>query len=136
MRQSPPEPTWPAHGTIRVPILAVVITVTLVPVPRGAAGQEHVHARAAGISDWSAVDQALGRKGAAQPGGVMRYGFSRSDLQVTANGVQLKPAFALGSWVGFKADAGGGHAMMMGDLVLTEGEIAPVMRSLQRSGVQ
>ena len=85
--------------------------------------------------DWSAVDQALGRKGAAQPGGVMRYSFPRSDLQVTATGVQLKPALALGSWVAFK-DAAGGHAMMMGDLVLTEDEVAPVMRSLQQAGVE
>jgi len=85
--------------------------------------------------DWSAVDQALGRKGAAQPGGVMRYSFPRSDLQVTANGVQLKPALALGSWVAFK-NAGGGHAMMMGDLVLTEDEVAPVMRALQQAGVE
>lgn len=85
--------------------------------------------------DWSAVDQALGRKGAAQPGDVMRYGFPRSDLQVTANGVQLKPALALGSWVAFK-NAGGGHAMMMGDLVLTESEVGPVMRALQQGGVE
>jgi hypothetical protein len=52
---------------------------------------------AAGASHWAAVDQALGRKGAAQPGGVMKYGFPRSDLHVTAGGVQVKPALALGS---------------------------------------
>jgi hypothetical protein len=85
--------------------------------------------------DWSAVDQALGRKGATQPGGVMRYGFPRSDLQVTASGVRLKPALALGSWVAFLS-TGGGHAMMMGDLVLTEDEVGPVMRRLQQGGVE
>ena len=84
---------------------------------------------------WSAVDSALGRSGGAQPGGVMKYSFPRSDLQVTAAGVQLKPALALGSWLAFKA-VGGGHVMAMGDLVLTEDEITPVMRALQAGGVE
>jgi hypothetical protein len=85
--------------------------------------------------DWSAVDQALGRKGAAQPGDVMRYSFPRSDMQVSIGGVQLRPALALGSWVAFK-DIGGGHVMAMGDLVLSEDEVAPVMRALQQGGVE
>jgi hypothetical protein len=86
-------------------------------------------------SDWTAVDQALGRKGAMQPGDVMKYGFPRSDLQVTAGGVTVKPALALGSWVAFKKVAGG-HAMAMGDLVLGEDEVGPVMRALQAGGVE
>ena len=84
---------------------------------------------------WSAVDSVLGRAGASQPGGVMKYSFPRSDLQVTAAGVQLKPAFALGSWLAFRP-VGGGHVMAMGDLVLTEDEITPVMRALQAGGVE
>jgi hypothetical protein len=71
----------------------------------------------------------------AQAGGVMRYGFPRSDLQVTADGVALKAGFALGSWVGFKRMSGG-QAMAMGDLVLTEQEVAPVMKALQAGGVE
>jgi hypothetical protein len=86
-------------------------------------------------ADWSAVDQAIGRKGAPQPGGVMKYSFPRSDLQVTASGVQIKPALALGGWVAFKR-VGGGQAMALGDLVLTEDEVAPVMRALQQGGVE
>jgi hypothetical protein len=85
--------------------------------------------------DWQAVDSALGRKGAAQPGDVMRYAFPRSDLDVNVDGVKLKPAFALGSWVAFKR-VGGGHAAAVGDLVLTEDEIAPVMSKLQAGGVE
>ena len=87
------------------------------------------------VTDWSAVDEALGRKGAAQPGDVMKYGFPRSDLQVVVAGVPVKPAFALGSWVAFKTVAGG-HAMAMGDLVLLEDEVGPVMRTLQQGGVE
>jgi hypothetical protein len=86
-------------------------------------------------SAWTAVDQALGRSGAMQPGDVMRYSFPRSDLQVTAAGVALKPALALGSWVAFK-NVSGGHVMVMGDLVLAEDEVGPVMRALQQGGVE
>jgi len=85
--------------------------------------------------DWAAVDSALGRKGAAQAAGVMRYGFPRSDLQVTVNGVRLAPALALGSWLAFR-DVGGGSVMAMGDLVLLEAEVGPVMRALQAGGVE
>jgi hypothetical protein len=85
--------------------------------------------------EWSAVDAALGRSGAMQPGGVMKYSFPRGDMSVTVAGVQLKPALALGSWVAFKRVAGG-HVMAMGDLVLGEDEVGPVMRALQAGGVE
>jgi hypothetical protein len=85
-------------------------------------------------SDWSSVDSVLGRKGASQSGAVMRYGFPRSDLDISAKGVKLKPAFALGSWVAFKLVSGG--AMAMGDLVLTEDEVGPVMKKLQEGGIE
>ena len=86
---------------------------------------------------WSAVESALGRPGAMQPGpaSVIKFGFPRSDLTVVVNGVTVKPAFALGSWVAFE-DMGRGQAMAMGDLVLTENEVAPVMRALQQGGVE
>jgi hypothetical protein len=84
-------------------------------------------------SDWSVVENALGRKGTPSPGGVVRVSFPRSDLNVVAHGVTLKPALALGSWVAFKRIAD--HAMVMGDLVLLEGEVTTVMASLQQNGV-
>lgn len=93
-------------------------------------------ARAQGSTDWTAADHALGRAGAAQPGGVHKYSFPRGDLTVTVNGVQLRPALALGTWIAFKRTGGGdGKAMAMGDLVLTENEVAPVMAKLQQGGV-
>ena len=85
-------------------------------------------------SDWSAVEQALGRKGASNPGDVIKFSFPRSDMTVSVGGVQLKPALALGSWVAFKHANGGSIAM--GDLVLAEEEVGPVMRKLQEGGVQ
>jgi hypothetical protein len=81
------------------------------------------------------VEEALGRKGAMQPGDVIKFSFPRSDLSVTAAGVALKPALALGGWVAFK-EIGAGRAMAMGDLVLTEDEVNPVMQALQQGGVE
>src|SRR3979490_2412533 len=83
-------------------------------------------------SAWKKVDDALGRPGAVS-GDVHRYGFPRTDLQVTLDGVAIKPAFALGSWVAFKPAHGG--AMAMGDIVLLESEINPVMAKLIASGL-
>jgi hypothetical protein len=68
--------------------------------------------------DWQKVDDAFGRKPAAVAGDAHRYGFPRTDLNVTLDGVTIKPALALGGWVAFKPM----HvdAMVMGDLVLLE----------------
>jgi hypothetical protein len=83
--------------------------------------------------DWSKVDVAFGRK-AAVTGDVHRYGFPRSDLKVMLDGVEIKPAFALGGWVAMKPAHGG--AMVMGDLVLLESEINPVMSVLIENGLE
>ena len=85
-------------------------------------------------TQWSAVGEALGKSGMEMPGGVYRVGMPRTDLQVTLDGVSLKPTFALGSWVAFKPM--GHEAMVMGDLVLTESEIQPVMKKLQEEGLE
>ena len=83
---------------------------------------------------WRPVEDALGRKGTANPGDVLKFGFPRGDLRVVLGGVTLKPALALGSWVAFKRI--GDHAMVMGDLVLLEEEVGEVMGSLQQNGVE
>ncbi len=84
--------------------------------------------------DWKKVDAALGRTGAAMPGGVHRYGLPRSDLKVAVDGVAIKPALALGGWVAFEPAHDG--AMVMGDVVLTESEIKPVMTKLLEGGME
>jgi hypothetical protein len=89
--------------------------------------------------DWKAVETAIGRAGAPQADHVYRFNFPRSDLRVNAGGVRLKPAFALGGWVAFKAHGVGMHgpaAMAMGDLVLTERELSPVMSRLLQGGIE
>jgi hypothetical protein len=84
--------------------------------------------------DWSKVDQALGKPGTNQPGGVHKYGLPRSDLKITVDGVAIKPTLALGSWIGFLPMGNG--AMFMGDLVLTDTEISPVMKRLTDDGIE
>src|SRR6266571_4250829 len=84
--------------------------------------------------DWTPVDQAIGRKGADQPGGVHKYSFPRSDLQITVDGTPIKPALALGGWIAFQPMGTG--AMFMGDLVLLDTEISPVMKRLIDDGVE
>ena len=64
-----------------------------------------------------------------------KVSFPRSDLTVTADGVTIKPALALGSWAAFK-DIGGGHALTMGDLVVLESEVNPVIDALQKGGIE
>jgi hypothetical protein len=97
----------------------------------GAALLTSMPARAADI-DWQKVDAALG-KTAAVSGEVHRYGLPRSDLHVTLDGVAIKPALALGGWVAFAPMHG--EAMLMGDLVLLETEITPVMTKLLDGGL-
>jgi hypothetical protein len=80
------------------------------------------------------VGEALGKTGSAMPGDVYRVGLPRSDLKVTLDGVEIKPAFALGSWLGFRKAARTG--MVMGDLVLLPAEVAPVMTTLERAGIE
>jgi Domain of Unknown Function (DUF1259) len=84
-------------------------------------------------TNWNAVGQALGKMGAELPEGVYRVSLPRSDLKVTVDGVEIRPALALGSWLAFKATDDG--AMVMGDLVLTQNEVNPVMQRLAEGGI-
>ena len=107
---------------MRSPTILVAAALTLAAIP--ASAQQ---------IDWGKVDAAFGRK-AAVTGDVHRYGFPRSDLSVTLDGVAIKPGLALGSWVALKPAHGG--AMVMGDLVLLEAEINPVMTALIHNGLE
>jgi hypothetical protein len=85
--------------------------------------------------DWQArVGEALGKTGSATPGGIYRVGLPRTDLKVTLDGVELKPGFALGSWLAFEKM--GQEGMVMGDLVLTMDEVNPVMTKLAAGGIE
>jgi Domain of Unknown Function (DUF1259) len=85
-------------------------------------------------ADWQQVEKALGVSGSMEPGDVYKVSLPRSDLKVTADEVQVKPAFALGSWLAFKK--AGEDTMVMGDLVLTADEVNPVISKLEAGGIQ
>ena len=102
----------------------IIILAAAVIIGTGAEAQE---------IDWKKIDDALGRS-AAVTGDVHRYGFPRTDLSVTLEGVAIKPALALGGWTAFKPVHGG--AMMMGDLVLLETEITPVLTAAIENGLE
>jgi hypothetical protein len=106
-------------------IAALIVGVTGIALTVGAGAAD---------IDWSKVDQALGKPGTNQPGGVHKYGLPRSDLKITVDGVAIKPTLALGSWIGFMPM--GNDAMFMGDLVLTDNEISPVMKRLIDDGIE
>lgn len=86
----------------------------------------------AAAPDWNAVAAALGKSGT-DMNGVYRVGLPRSDLHVTLDGVVLKPTLALGSWLAFAPM--GDKTMVMGDLVLTEDEVGPVMKKLEEENI-
>src|ERR1051325_5219549 len=87
-------------------------------------------------SDWmTQVGEALGKPGTGMPGEIYRVALPRSDLKVTASGVEIKPGFALGGWLAFHKTSAD-EATAMGDLVLLESEINPVMKKLTDSGIQ
>src|SRR5204863_9702770 len=92
---SPSSGTWQQPGSSPIPRRACMRTILAMAI----SGLYLGFSTAAGAQeiDWKKVDTALG-KTATVAGDVHRYGFPRSDLQVTLDGVAIKPAFALGSW--------------------------------------
>jgi len=114
-------------------ITATTFALVVSSAPQSESGQPNANQQPAG-TDWQAVAQALGKAGSMQPGDVYKVSLPRSDLNVTVNGIKLKPALALGSWVAFKKM--GEMTMVMGDLVLTEDEVTSVLTKLQAGGVE
>jgi hypothetical protein len=118
-----------------IPVLAIMFAVSATAQHVGwkVFVEPFITAAHAQSVDWQKVDDTLGRK-AAVTDDVHRYGFPRSDLSVTLDGVAIKPGLALGGWVAFKPAHGG--VMAMGDLVLLETEINPVMARMIAGGLE
>jgi hypothetical protein len=93
-------------------------------------------AATAADNDWQQrVGEALGKPGQEMSGGVYRVGLPRTDLHVKLDGVDIKPGLTLGSWVAFER-MGEQNGMVMGDLVLTQDEVSPVMKALEDGGIE
>jgi hypothetical protein len=109
------------HPSLKLAALAAAATVSV--------------ASAAADPEWmKSVGEALGKSGAAMPGGIYRVGLARTDLKVTLDGVEIKPALALGSWLAFHKR--GNQGSVMGDLVLLTSEVTPVITALEQSGIE
>jgi len=85
-------------------------------------------------SDWQRVAEALGKSGTEMPGGVYGVALPRSDIHAKLDGVDIKPGLALGGWLAFQRH--GQDAMVMGDVVLLNEEVTPVMTKLEQSGIE
>jgi Domain of Unknown Function (DUF1259) len=120
--------SWAVRG-----LAALVISVVCLPTTSWA--QAKLDQKPAGAVEWKSVADVFGFPGDVLPGGVIRFNMPRKDLHVTVGGTEIKPGLALGAWAAFHY-VGKNDAMVMGDLVLTEEEVAPVMKTLEDGGVE
>jgi len=85
--------------------------------------------------DTGAIERLTGAKGALDAKeGVFKVSVPRKDLSVIVAGVKMSPPMGLTSWAAFKRD--GKDDMVMGDLVLTEDQISPVMSAALDNGLE
>src|SRR5438874_11429427 len=84
-------------------------------------------------SDYQEVLKSLDRKGDFKDG-VLKVNIPRSDLKITVAGVATPTPFGFGGWVAFTKASDGGE-VMMGDLVLLQDEVNPVMSALLDNGI-
>ncbi|MER8522174.1 DUF1259 domain-containing protein [Mesorhizobium sp. M0598] len=108
------------HAKLMIGAISIAMSASLQP--------------AAAAPDWQMVAKTLGKSGTEMPDGVYRVGLPRTDLKVSLDGVAVKPGFALGGWVAFEPM--GNKVMVMGDIVLTQDEVNPVMKKLEESGIE
>src|SRR5436190_3837247 len=83
-------------------------------------------------AEYATVLQTLGRPGDFKDN-VLKINIPRSDLKVVVEGVATPTPFGFGGWVAMTK--GQGMEVLMGDLVLTESEVNPVMSALLDSGI-
>lgn len=84
--------------------------------------------------DTARIERLTGAKGSLDAKeGVFKVSVPRSDLHVIAAGVRLTPALGLTAWAAFTK--AGGHAEVMGDMVLTEDQVSPAMSAALGNGL-
>ncbi|MBI3313946.1 MAG: DUF1259 domain-containing protein [Candidatus Omnitrophica bacterium] len=85
---------------------------------------------------FSKIEELTGTKGKFnEKESVFKISFPRTDVVVSVDGLQLDPFMGLTSWTGFQDDPKGGM-MIMGDLVLFQDEVNPVMSVLLDNGLE
>jgi hypothetical protein len=89
----------------------------------------------AGGLDQAKIEELTGAKGKLdEKAGVFKVSMPRSDLKVTAGGVHLPPPLGLSCWAAFTRE--GAHTTVMGDIVLTEDQVNPVMSAALDNGLE
>jgi hypothetical protein len=85
-------------------------------------------------ADYQQVLKIVGRSGDYKAN-VLKVNIPRNDLHIKVAGVALPTPFGFGGWFAMTKGEGG-HDVLMGDLVLTEEEVNPVMSALLDHGLQ
>ena len=84
-------------------------------------------------ADYQNVLSSLGKQGDFKDN-VLKINIPRNDLHVVVDGVATPTPFGFGGWLAMTKGTGG-MEVMMGDLVLTEDEVNPVMSALLTNGL-
>jgi hypothetical protein len=110
-------------------IIGLVVGLVL-----GASGAARAAAPAAGL-DTAKIEELTGLKGALnEKEGVFKVSYPRSDIEATIAGVKATPPMGLTAWAAFTKK--GMHAMVMGDMVLLEDQVNPVMSAALDNGLE
>lgn len=85
--------------------------------------------------DTAAIEELTGAKGTLDTKeGVFKVTLPRADIKATAGGVRMTPPMGLGAWAAFTR--AGKHTMVMGDIVLLEDQVNPVMSAALDAGLE
>jgi hypothetical protein len=84
--------------------------------------------------DTSKIEELTGLKGQLYENRIFKVSYPRSDIKATVAGVQMTPAMGLTAWAAFQP--AGEHVMVMGDMVLLEDQVNPVMSAALDNGLE
>jgi len=127
-------PLWARRSTIPRRVTQAATTAAVVAIA-GFASLTAVLPPPAAALDTAKIEELTRAKGKLdEKDGAFKVSVPRTDLAVTVGGVHLTPPMGLTSWAAFKP--AGAHAMVMGDLVLLEDQVNPVMSTALDNGLQ
>src|SRR6266852_2484352 len=108
-------------------IISILLTTAVCPTSLSQAAESAI--------DTGAIERLTGAKGALdEKEGVFKVSMPRKDLSVIVAGVKMSPPMGLTSWAAFERD--GKYDMVMGDLVLREDQVSPVMSAALDNGLE